>query len=176
MDNKKFSFNLKLTVKSLSVLLIFSFIATLIGFTVAYFENKNYRALTAKYDQAMEKVSDLEVSVSALMTTAVQYPASQQTVYPAEESTEAITTTQSESEDYSSYIPENTSAQETTENFQQTSENTTTVQATSGTYYVTQSGKKYHIASCSYLSKSKIAITIDRIRSEGYSPCSRCIK
>ena len=47
---------------------------------------------------------------------------------------------------------------------------------TSGPYFVTQSGNKYHIASCSYLSKSKIAITMDRIKSGGYSPCSRCIK
>ena len=41
-------------------------------------------------------------------------------------------------------------------------------------YYVTKSGKKYHRAGCSYL-KSKIEITIDKIKSGGYEPCSRCI-
>lgn len=43
-------------------------------------------------------------------------------------------------------------------------------------YYVTKSGKKYHIGTCSYLSKSKIEITAVGISSGGYEPCSRCIK
>ena len=42
-------------------------------------------------------------------------------------------------------------------------------------YYVTKSGRKYHIDGCSYL-KSKIEITYDDIIAGGYEPCSRCIK
>ena len=176
MDSKKANFNPKFTVRSLSVLLIFSFIATIIGFSVAYFENKNYKALTAKYDQAIEKISDLEMSVSAFMTTSVYYPTNTTAVYPAEDPTEAITTTLTEYEEEISYTTENITSHSIAEATQQTSEQSTTASAASGTYYVTQSGKKYHVASCSYLSKSKIAITMDRIKAEGYSPCSRCIK
>lgn len=45
-----------------------------------------------------------------------------------------------------------------------------------GKYYVTASGKKYHIGSCSYLSKTKIEISLDEALNKGYEPCSRCIK
>lgn len=152
----------KITAKGLSILLIFSFIATVIGFAVAYTENRNYRALTAKYDEAVEKVSDLEVSVSALMAATASSAVDSSHEYPAEDYTNEIIAT--EDDIYAS------------QESHQSSENTTNSQASSGTYYVTQSGKKYHIASCSYLSKSKIPITMDRIRAEGYSPCSRCIK
>lgn len=44
-----------------------------------------------------------------------------------------------------------------------------------GTYYVTSSGKKYHKSTCSYLSKSRISISLSDAKSKGYSPCSRCI-
>lgn len=39
--------------------------------------------------------------------------------------------------------------------------------------YITNTGSKYHRASCSYL-KSKNAITKEKAISQGYSPCSRC--
>lgn len=45
-----------------------------------------------------------------------------------------------------------------------------------GKYYVTASGKKYHISTCSYLGKSKIEISLTDIEDKGYSPCSRCIE
>ena len=162
---KKIS-NVKLTYKALSLLLAFSFIATIIGFSVAYLENKNYTALTAKYDEAIEKISDLEISVSALMATEAQN-ITDYSPYPAENHTQEITTTLAEIREDTTYTAENTTSH---------TEEAATVRDTSGTYYVTHSGKKYHVASCSYLSKSKIAITIDRIKAEGYSPCSRCIK
>lgn len=164
-------------MKSISVLLIFSFIATIIGFTVAYTENKNYRALTEKYDQALERVSDLEVSVSALMSAESSSSADTIPSYSAEDTPDIITETQSENSDYTEHSTENTVSESSTQMSENTDEvEPSTAQATSDTYYVTQSGKKYHTASCSYLSKSKIAITMDRIKSEGYSPCSRCIK
>ena len=40
--------------------------------------------------------------------------------------------------------------------------------------YITKSGSKYHAGSCSYLSKSKIAIALGEAVSKGYDPCSRC--
>ena len=39
--------------------------------------------------------------------------------------------------------------------------------------YVTRTGKKYHRASCSYLRKSKIPISLSEARGQ-YGPCSRC--
>ena len=40
--------------------------------------------------------------------------------------------------------------------------------------YITNTGKKYHLDGCSSLSKSKIAITLDEAKAEGYTPCSKC--
>lgn len=42
------------------------------------------------------------------------------------------------------------------------------------TVYVTRTGKKYHGPNCSYLSRSKIAISLKEARQKGYTPCSRC--
>ena len=44
----------------------------------------------------------------------------------------------------------------------------------SATVYVTQSGKKYHVSGCKYLSKSKTAISLTDAKSRGYTPCSKC--
>lgn len=40
--------------------------------------------------------------------------------------------------------------------------------------YVTESGKKYHSYGCSYLSNSCIEIDLEKAKSQGYTPCSRC--
>lgn len=42
------------------------------------------------------------------------------------------------------------------------------------TVYITKSGKSYHLEGCSSLSKSKIAISLEDAKKEGYAPCSRC--
>lgn len=42
------------------------------------------------------------------------------------------------------------------------------------TVHVTKTGNKYHMAGCSYLSKSDIPINIIQAVNQGYSPCSRC--
>ncbi len=159
------------TRRGLSLLLLFSFVATIIAFTVAYCEHKNYSELLAKYDESLERISQCEVSIEALMTS----PADNYTTEYSD-ATEPIATVPSDkNEDESHSVSD---YQEPT-TIQQTSENeiiSTTIAETPSGYYVTHSGKKYHIASCSYLSKSKISISIERIRAEGYSPCSRCIK
>ena len=157
--------------KGLALLLVFSFAATIIAFTVAYCEHKNYRELLIKYDESLERISQCEVSIAALMT-------SQADNYTTEysDTTEPIATVPSDkNEDESQTVSD---YQEPT-TIQQTSEDksvSATIAETPSGYYVTHSGKKYHIASCSYLTKSKISISLERIRAEGYSPCSRCIK
>jgi TnpA family transposase len=42
------------------------------------------------------------------------------------------------------------------------------------TVYVTKTGKKYHTATCRYLSKSKIAISLKDAKAKGFTPCSVC--
>ena len=42
-----------------------------------------------------------------------------------------------------------------------------------GTVYVTKTGKKYHLGSCSSLRRSKNPISLAEAK-QGYSPCSRC--
>ena len=40
--------------------------------------------------------------------------------------------------------------------------------------YITQSGTKYHTEDCSHLSKSKIPVTLEQAKQQGYEPCSAC--
>ena len=47
-------------------------------------------------------------------------------------------------------------------------------QTQSVTVYVTKTGSKYHKSGCQYLSQSKIAISLSKAKSSGYSACSRC--
>lgn len=42
------------------------------------------------------------------------------------------------------------------------------------TVYITKTGAKYHRGSCSYLRKSKIAISKKDAIANGYDACSRC--
>jgi endonuclease YncB( thermonuclease family) len=48
-------------------------------------------------------------------------------------------------------------------------------QASSGeTVYITDTGGKYHTASCRHLNNSKIQISLEYARAQGYTPCSVC--
>lgn len=40
--------------------------------------------------------------------------------------------------------------------------------------YITTTGTKYHRATCSYLSSSKIPISLSEAKAEGYTSCSVC--
>ena len=42
------------------------------------------------------------------------------------------------------------------------------------TVYVTDYGEKYHSDGCQYLRKSKNAIDLEKAKSKGYTPCSKC--
>lgn len=50
---------------------------------------------------------------------------------------------------------------------------TVTAQHKETTVYVTNTGKKYHLSHCQYLSKSKIAIKLSTAR-RSYDPCKVC--
>ncbi len=43
-------------------------------------------------------------------------------------------------------------------------------------FYRTKSGTKYHKADCPYLKNSRILVSVEEIISEGYEPCSKCMK
>ena len=45
---------------------------------------------------------------------------------------------------------------------------------TSATVYITDTGKKYHRSGCRYLKDSKHAISLEKAKQNGYSPCSVC--
>jgi hypothetical protein len=40
--------------------------------------------------------------------------------------------------------------------------------------YITKTGKKYHLITCGYLSRSSIAINLSDAIAAGYTPCSVC--
>jgi micrococcal nuclease len=42
------------------------------------------------------------------------------------------------------------------------------------TVYVTKTGKKYHLDTCSYLSKSSTPIKLQDAKTRGYGPCGKC--
>jgi hypothetical protein len=42
------------------------------------------------------------------------------------------------------------------------------------TVYITRTGKKYHTATCRYLSRSKISTSLKDAQANGYTPCSLC--
>jgi hypothetical protein len=42
------------------------------------------------------------------------------------------------------------------------------------TVYVTKTGDKYHTATCKYLKKSKITMTLGDAIESGYEPCKVC--
>lgn len=42
------------------------------------------------------------------------------------------------------------------------------------TVYITKTGTKYHSEGCSYLSKSKISISLQDAKRKGLGPCSKC--
>ena len=51
---------------------------------------------------------------------------------------------------------------------------TTTSKSQGVTVYTTKTGTKYHVAGCSYLSKSKIPVSLSYAKSKGLTPCSKC--
>jgi hypothetical protein len=44
------------------------------------------------------------------------------------------------------------------------------------TVYITRKGTKYHRESCSFLNRSKMAITLKEAEANRYEPCKRCYR
>ncbi|NLP13997.1 MAG: hypothetical protein GX383_05885 [Clostridium sp.] len=42
------------------------------------------------------------------------------------------------------------------------------------TVYITEDGEKYHSDGCQYLKKSKIPMSLNEAKNQGYTPCKRC--
>ena len=166
----KFSLTKNFTIRSLCLILCLSVIATALGFASAYNEHRNLTELWDKYDEAMVKIEDCENAIAELS----QKIADNNIVVSEKE--------EYSQEDYSEDASgENITVTDKTDNPPATADKTESTTSTSsavssGKYYVTKSGSKYHVGTCSFLSKSKIAITMEQIKAEGYTPCSRCIK
>lgn len=52
--------------------------------------------------------------------------------------------------------------------------NSSTIGTTDTVVYITKTGTKYHRASCSYLKKSKIKITLKKAKQQGLTRCGKC--
>ena len=51
---------------------------------------------------------------------------------------------------------------------------TAATQTKEQTVYITKTGKKYHTATCRYLSRSKYSISLKDAKAQGYTACSVC--
>ena len=171
MEKKtKFSLTKSFTVKSICFMLFLSVIATVLGFVTAYNEHRNLTELWDKYDEAMVKIEECEEAISDLSQKISENNIliTEKEEYIQEDYTQTIS---------EEYVPTTDKADNLpiiTDKTESTTANSSSV--SSGKYYVTKSGSKYHIGTCSFLSKSKISITMEQIKAEGYTPCSRCIK
>ena len=67
-----------------------------------------------------------------------------------------------------------TASTSSTKSVTTSSQKNATASSQSYTVYITNTGKKYHRSSCSYLKKSKSAISVSSAKAQGYTPCSRC--
>lgn len=81
----------------------------------------------------------------------------------SEETSEAEIASQSEDE----------SITDTTENEEENSSDTTEEES-ANTVYVTPSGKKYHKASCRYISSTSTALSLSEAKAKGYDACKVC--
>ena len=170
MEKKtKLSLTKNLTVKSLCFMLALSVIATVLGFAVAYNEHRNLVELWDKYDEAMVKIEECEDAIAEL-----SQKISDNNIVVTEKVEYQENYAQDVSEEYIAVTDKTDNQSATSDKTESTTAASSVV--TSVKYYVTKSGSKYHIGTCSFLSKSKIAITMEQIKAEGYTPCSRCIK
>ena len=170
MEKKtKFSLTKSFTVRSISFMLILSVIATVLGFAVAYNEHRNLEELWDKYDEAMVKIEECEDAIAEL-----SQKISDNNIVVTEKVEYQENFAQDVSEEYIAVTDKTDNQSATSDKTESTTAASSAV--SSGKYYVTKSGSKYHIGTCSFLSKSKIAITMEQIKAEDYTPCSRCIK
>lgn len=120
--------------------------------------------------QQEEKKNEINESIKTLETEKQKLEEEKKTL---EGEKQTLTTQIEELKKTSSILTERKNARASTST--SSSSVTTTAQNTnSAIVYVTNTGKKYHKSSCSYLKKSKIQMNLSEAQSQGYTPCSRC--
>ncbi|MBQ7295755.1 MAG: hypothetical protein IJW86_06140 [Clostridia bacterium] len=150
-------FRLRLFTKTnIAILALLSIALNIAMGTVAYNEHKEFQALSAVYAGQVSEET---------------------TTTPAKETTEEKSSAKTETTESQPQSEESTKEQTTQADISETkADETTAVQSEQGTYYVTDSGTKYHIGSCGYLKKSRNPISLSEAKARGFTPCSRCIK
>ncbi len=144
-------FRLRLFSKTnIAIVAVLSIALNIAAAGVAYNEHKAFESLSALYASTLPQEESIHAAESG--TTDSQPPSEAST---AQETTAKETTTAETQAD-------------TTEPPEAENE--------SGIYYVTNSGTKYHLGSCSYLRASRNKITLSQAKAKGFTPCSRCIK
>lgn len=89
----------------------------------------------------------------------------------SENETESTNIVSEEKADTVNTVSEETVSTEESESETQSKEN----EEDSGNYvYITDTGTKYHRHGCSYLKSSSHKITIEKAKSSGKTPCSKC--
>lgn len=122
-----------------------------------------------KINQLNEQLSDTEKQISDLTNTNNSLSSENQKL------SENNTTLENEKQNLNNKISELQNTISAVSVSSQSTSSPTPTNSTQGyTVYITDTGKKYHKSSCSYLNQSKTAININSAKSQGYTPCSRC--
>ncbi len=155
---------------NIAIIAVSSIVLNIALIGMLYDEQKDFDALSSVYSLTYEYIS-----TSVLTTQNITHNKQQETF--AQESSNAAssnsaTTSASKADDKTPENAENISSPSKAT----TAESTEAVVSDRKTYYITDSGKKYHLSGCSYLKNSSNAITLSRAKAEGFTPCSRCIK
>lgn len=187
IKDKLYSIKLKEKIKTISIILL---IFLIFCFAVSDDSQKNIE-LTKQVEQLTKQTEELKVQITTINNKL------EETQKKLEEKTKEVTTLQEERtklesekqtlnqeiEELKTSKAKKTSTQTSTSSSlsstTKTSNNSisnTEKDSTSNSYtvYITDTGKKYHSASCSYLKKSKHAISKSSAISQGYSACSKC--
>lgn len=160
-------FRLRLFSKTnIAIVAVMSIVLNIVLAGVACSLHKDFETFLSLY--APVKSEGISTTAPAdEVTTALQ------TSHKAEEIKESTTSATEPSSEKSS---ETTVKEEADSKEESTFSTAESEESQQETYYVTSSGKKYHKSTCSYLSKSRISISLSDAKAKGYSPCSRCIK
>jgi len=137
----------------------------LVGCSSSKPESENNVVTTQQ--QKQEKI-DTENKVKEEAELKTQLEAKQKAQLEAEETARIIAEEKAKKET-EARVQEQAQIKAQQESIQKASE----AQKISTTVYITKTGEKYHKDGCKYLSKSKIAISLENARSS-YSPCSVC--
>ena len=181
-NNKFFKFILNgknISIIILSFLLFCAFCAYTNPVDVTQYENK-ITELNDKLEYNEKQITNLKEENQLLQKANSTLEEEKQTL---ENEKNKLTTKVDELENASTVSSSSevqnssTSTDSSLTNSSKSSSETSTISTTNNqsyTVYITNTGSKYHSASCSYLRKSKIAISLSEAKSKGYTACSKC--